>query len=510
MKTFKSFFQIDELTGVAPKAKGEHKFVHSTYMAQTKDPGDLEKVGPEEVGPADTKTGQGKRKLDRLDNKQAFGESSELEENYRVLAQKGIGAETKGSIKVGHGVDYYHPKDGSKHMGTIHHTDDKGYTVRDDETGEKHKFDYYRKEEVELEGSELDEASYTGKGNHRPGWMLRADPELAKKVKEKIDAAKLRQKYMGKTSDEIAKMKKEEVESEGSELDEGSATSRTPFRNINSQEYRAAAEKIKKKIAQDKAAEPGKKLLDKIEKKAMKEESELGEELKVGDQVSFSHSLKSAPGHSIKKTGKVHNIEGDTVHVKVKDKYGVVTHKKTASELTKEEVQFDEEDISEEAPMAARALYAQTYAKHAKTASQSKEAKQKAYDAVEKKHGAEVLAKLKAHHQSNEEVDLDEADFTKAQTVMAHTIGKEFKKKGVGDSSKGGPFAVASAMVRDKPEAAKKAYATIKAKTQNEDHQKALIDIYDELTESNKEAFEAMLEADFEKLMQYALSRQGE
>jgi hypothetical protein len=55
---------------------------------------------------------------------------------------------------------------------------------------------------------ELDEAPYTGKGNHRPGWMLRADPELAAKLKKNIDAAKLRQKYMGKTADEIAKMKK--------------------------------------------------------------------------------------------------------------------------------------------------------------------------------------------------------------------------------------------------------------------------------------------------------------
>lgn len=72
-----------------------------------------------------------------------------------------------------------------------------------------------KKEEVELE-----EAPYMGKGNHRPGWMLRADPELAKKFKEKEDAAKNRKKYMGKTSDEIAKMKKEEVELDEEQLNE--------------------------------------------------------------------------------------------------------------------------------------------------------------------------------------------------------------------------------------------------------------------------------------------------
>lgn len=237
-----------------------------------------------------------------------------IDENFRHLAQKGIGAESKSEIKVGHGVDYYHPKSGDKHMGKIHSMSDKGYVVKDDKSGEKHSFDYYRKEEIEHEDSKLDEASYEGKGNHRPGWMLRADPELAKKFKEKTDAAKLRQKYMGKTSDEIAKMKKEDVE-------------------------------------------------------------------------------------------------------------------------------------------------------------------------------------------------LGEADFSKSQTVMAHTIGKEFKKKGVGDSSKGGPFAVASAMVRDRPSAAKKAYATIKAKTKNEDYQDVLMALYDELNEDNREIFEDMLDSNPEKLLSFAMSQ---
>lgn len=246
-------------------------------------------------------------------NESSVREQEKLEENYRTLAQKGIGAERKEDIKVGHGVDYYHPKTGDKHMGKIHSMSDKGYTVKDDKTGEKHSFDYFRKEEVELE---------------------------------------------------------------------------------------------------------------------------------------------------------------------------------------------------EEVPMAARALYAQTYAKHGKTASKSSEAKQKAYDAVEKKHGSKVLAQLKAHHEKNmnEESELEEADFSKAQTTMAHTIGKHFKKKGIGDESKGGPYAVASAMVRDKPEAAKKAYATIKAKMKNEEHQDMLMALYDELSEENQQAFEVMLDSDPERLLSFAQS----
>ena len=43
---------------------------------------------------------------------------------------------------------------------------------------------------VKKEEVELDEAPYMGKGNHKPGWMLRADPELARKFKEIEDRKK--------------------------------------------------------------------------------------------------------------------------------------------------------------------------------------------------------------------------------------------------------------------------------------------------------------------------------
>jgi hypothetical protein len=63
-----------------------------------------------------------------------------------------------------------------------------------------------KKEEVE----QIGEAPYMGKGNHKPGWMLR-DPELDRKFKE-IEARRERmKKNVGKTDDEIAKMKKEEA-----------------------------------------------------------------------------------------------------------------------------------------------------------------------------------------------------------------------------------------------------------------------------------------------------------
>ena len=102
------------------------------------------------------------------------------------------------------------------------------------------------------------------------------------------------------------------------------------------------------------------------------------------------------------------------------------------------------------------------------------------------------------------EDELDEADLTPQQTKMAHTIGKEFEKKKVGDASKGGPYAVATAMVKDKPEAAKKAYATIKAKMKEDADFELLTNLYDNLNEENREIFLNQLEEDVEVLLAFA------
>lgn len=73
-----------------------------------------------------------------------------------------------------------------------------------------------------------------------------------------------------------------------------------------------------------------------------KDQEEL-DEAKVGDTVSFHHELKAAPGKKVKKSGTVEKVEGDVVHVKVKDKYGVMRHQVKSGDLVKEEVeQVDE------------------------------------------------------------------------------------------------------------------------------------------------------------------------
>jgi len=111
--------------------------------------------------------------------------------------------------------------------------------------------------------------------------------------------------------------------------------------------------------------------------------------------------------------------------------------------------------------------------------------------------------KLNAKKKQEEDRQVDEADFTKQQTKMAHTIGKEFEKKGVGDKYKGGPYAVATAMVRDKPEAAAKAYRTIKAKIKEQSEVDALFNLYKELNEENQEIFMLQLEENPEALIDF-------
>lgn len=99
---------------------------------------------------------------------------------------------------------------------------------------------------------------------------------------------------------------------------------------------------------------------------------------------------------------------------------------------------------------------------------------------------------------------MKEADFTKQQTKMAHTIGKEFEKKGVGDETRGGPYAVASAMVKDRPEAAKKAYKTIQSKMKEETDAELLFKLYNDLNEENQEFFMHQLEEDADSLLEFA------
>ena len=87
--------------------------------------------------------------------------------------------------------------------------------------------------------------------------ILQADDNLPEWVQSKITKAV---DYIDTARDYMKAQKYEEGVEEGSGPKE---KQKTPYRDINSPEYRAAADKQKQQMAKDKAAEPGKKMLTK-------------------------------------------------------------------------------------------------------------------------------------------------------------------------------------------------------------------------------------------------------
>ena len=99
---------MDEVERAKYNTASANKLAAVSYLAQTKDPGDLEKVGPEEVGPHDTKAGQGKRKADRLDNKQPFGEAESHQSKTTMKhIDKPNAAEKKAAKDIKPGIKGY-------------------------------------------------------------------------------------------------------------------------------------------------------------------------------------------------------------------------------------------------------------------------------------------------------------------------------------------------------------------------------------------------------------------
>ena len=70
-------------------------------------------------------------------------EETDLTENYRKLAQHGMGAEAKKDIKNGTGVDFYEPKQGNKRQGKVTKMTATGYSVKDEKDGKTYTFMYH-------------------------------------------------------------------------------------------------------------------------------------------------------------------------------------------------------------------------------------------------------------------------------------------------------------------------------------------------------------------------------
>ena len=91
--------------------------------------------------PYDTMSGVKPNKMQKL--QRGMKESTDLDENFRTLATKGMGAETKKTINVGRDVDYFEPKNGDKRQGKVTKIHATGYHVKDENDGKTHKFAFH-------------------------------------------------------------------------------------------------------------------------------------------------------------------------------------------------------------------------------------------------------------------------------------------------------------------------------------------------------------------------------
>ena len=112
--------------------------------------------------------------------------------------------------------------------------------------------------------------------------ILQADENLPEWVQSKITKAV---DYIDTARDYMKAQKYEEDVEEGSGPKE---KQKTPYRDINSPEYRAAADKQKQQMAKDKAAEPGKKMLTKqgVAENDVDEAKYQGREVPLGKKMA--------------------------------------------------------------------------------------------------------------------------------------------------------------------------------------------------------------------------------
>ena len=72
-----------------------------------------------------------------------MNEQYNLDENFRKLAMKGMGTETKRDARVGLKTDYYLPSNGDKSFGKIMRVSSDGYEIEDEKTKKTYKFKFY-------------------------------------------------------------------------------------------------------------------------------------------------------------------------------------------------------------------------------------------------------------------------------------------------------------------------------------------------------------------------------
>jgi hypothetical protein len=190
---------------------------------------------------------------------------------------------------------------------------------------------------------ELDEAMVKGKGYDNPDNTRKA-PEGNAPVTSLMPGHDERAaKFLARQAKgKLVKGKAQSApQKEETELEEGSGSKekqKTPYRDINSPETRAEAEAQRKKMAADDKAEKGKKLLDRIKKKANEEVEQVEELTSVEPKAKKEKEFVDAHTIAVKDSGDSKLPESD----RIKPAQG----KRNADKFDNKQ-KFDEETFSE-------------------------------------------------------------------------------------------------------------------------------------------------------------------
>jgi len=153
--------------------------------------------------------------------KKDMKESHFIGENYRKLAQQGIGTESKKSAKTGQMIDFYEPNQGNKKSGKIVKVASDHYVVRDDDGGKEYKFQFYTNKAklgedfqriYELSKDTLTRYSNAAKGQHNDAMDKLRSPVSGSEFRKQSKTMAKRSRGYGAASKRLNREDLEQVD----------------------------------------------------------------------------------------------------------------------------------------------------------------------------------------------------------------------------------------------------------------------------------------------------------
>lgn len=136
-------------------------------------------------------------------------EKPELKENYRTLARKGMGTETKGQVKVGQEMDFYETERGDKVFGKVIKVTPTGYIVQAMERGNNKKYSFRYHDRVKAKKL-LQNESVSEDGQYVSPSQMTDKQKADLKAKQQAERERrMRQMKMGQKDSEEERARKQ-------------------------------------------------------------------------------------------------------------------------------------------------------------------------------------------------------------------------------------------------------------------------------------------------------------